>query len=58
MYLYNKNILEYAEIVVTYGNSRILDIEGHSNVHKIWGDKIFALGPSNFIKSLQVKVST
>ena len=32
MYLYNKNILnlEYAQIVVTHANSRILDIEGHS----------------------------
>ena len=30
MYLRNKNILEYAEIVVTDGNSRILNIEGHS----------------------------
>ena len=30
MYLYNKNILEYAENVVTDGNSRILYIEGHS----------------------------
>ena len=25
-----KNILEYAEIAVTDGNSRILNIEGHS----------------------------
>ena len=31
MHLYNENILEYAEIVVTDGNSRILDSEGHSN---------------------------
>ena len=30
MYFYNKNILEYADIVVTDGNSRILNIEGHS----------------------------
>ena len=33
MYLYNKNILEYAQIVVTHANSRILDIEGHSKVY-------------------------
>ena len=33
MYLYNRNILEYVEIVVTDGYSRILDIEGHSIVH-------------------------
>ena len=26
----NKNILEYAQIVATHGNSRILDFEGHS----------------------------
>ena len=30
MYLYNKNILEYAQIVVTHANSRIFDIEGQS----------------------------
>ena len=30
MYLYNKNILEYAEIVVTDRNSMVLIIEGHS----------------------------
>ena len=30
MYLHNKNILEYAKIVVTDGNSRILNLEGHS----------------------------
>ena len=30
MYLNNKNILEYAEIVVTDANSRILNIEGQS----------------------------
>ena len=33
MYLYNKNILEYAEIVVTDINSRICDIEAHSNIY-------------------------
>ena len=27
---YNKNIIEYAQIVVTHVNSRILDIMGHS----------------------------
>ena len=32
MYLYNKNILEYAQIVVTHPNSMILDIEGHSKI--------------------------
>ena len=30
---YNKYILEYAEIVVTDSNSRILNIEGHSNIY-------------------------
>ena len=34
MYLYNKDILKYAEIVATdVGNSRILNIEGHSSLH-------------------------
>ena len=35
MYLYNKDILKYAEIVVVTddGNSRILNIEGHSSLH-------------------------
>ena len=36
MYLYNKNILEYAQIVVTHANSRNLDIEGHSNSYAIF----------------------
>ena len=31
MYSYNKNILEYARIVVTHANSTILDVEGRSN---------------------------
>ena len=31
LYLHNRNILEYAPFVVTNANSRILDIEGHSN---------------------------
>ena len=31
MYLYNKNILENAEVIVTYGNSKILDIDGKSS---------------------------
>ena len=45
MYLYNKNILEYAEIMVTDGNSRILNIESHSKIlyrvviHKSCGQK-------------------
>ena len=30
VYMYNRNILEYAQIEVTNGNSMILDIEGHS----------------------------
>ena len=33
MYLNNKNILEYAQIVVTRPNSRILNIDGHSSVY-------------------------
>ena len=33
IYLYNKNILAYAEIVVTDGNSRILVIEDHSSMY-------------------------
>ena len=32
MYLYNKNILEYANIVVTGSNFRILYTEDHSNI--------------------------
>ena len=32
MYLYNTNILLYAQIVVTGDNSMIIDIESHSNV--------------------------
>ena len=32
-YLYNTNILEYTEIVVTDANSSILDIEGHSSIY-------------------------
>ena len=35
MYLYDKIFLEYVEIVVTYGNSRIRNIEGHSNKYLI-----------------------
>ena len=34
-YLYNKNILEYANIVVTEANSKIRYIEDHSNDHKL-----------------------
>ena len=31
--MYNRrNILEYAQIVITNGNSMILDIEGHSRI--------------------------
>ena len=33
MYLHNKNVVEYAEIAVTDGNSWIPDIEGHSNTY-------------------------
>ena len=33
MYLYNKTILEYAQIVVSHVKSWILDIEGHSNMY-------------------------
>ena len=32
MYLNNKNILEYAQILVTSGRFMIYHIEGHSNV--------------------------
>ena len=35
MYLYNKNILKYAQIVETNSNSRIPDIEGHSSMYSI-----------------------
>ena len=31
MYFYNKNILEYAQIVVIHANSRILDTKDHSS---------------------------
>ena len=34
MYLYNKNILEYAEIAVTDGNSKIINMEGHSSMYR------------------------
>ena len=30
---FNKNVLEYAEMVVTDGNSSILNIQGHSKQH-------------------------
>ena len=33
MYLYDKNISEYAEIAVTDCNSKILNIEGHSTTY-------------------------
>ena len=33
MYLYNKNVLEYGELVVTDANSRILNIEGQSSIY-------------------------
>ena len=33
MYLHNKNILEYVEIVVTGGNSKIRNIEGHPRIY-------------------------
>ena len=36
MYLHNENILEYAEIVVTEGNSWIPDFEGHSNNYTLY----------------------
>ena len=36
MYLYDKNIFDYYKIVVTGGNSMILDIEGHSNHHTLY----------------------
>ena len=35
MYLYDKIFIEYVEIVVTEGNSRIRNIEGHSNKYLI-----------------------
>ena len=35
MYLYNKNILEYAQIMVNHTNFRILGIEDHSNTYAI-----------------------
>ena len=31
-FLKNKRFLEYAQIVVTVGNFRILDVESHSNI--------------------------
>ena len=33
MYLSDEIILDYGEIVESYGNSRILNIEGHSNIY-------------------------
>ena len=36
MYLYNTNILEYTEIVVTDANSRILDIEDCSIIYDVF----------------------
>ena len=37
MFLHNRNILEYVEILVTDGISRILDIEGHSiKCYPLW----------------------
>ena len=35
MYLYNENILEYAQIMVTSGRFMILHIEGHSSIYVI-----------------------
>ena len=34
--MYNRNILECAQIVVTDGNSWILEIEGYSNAHNLF----------------------
>ena len=36
MYLYNKNILEYAEIVGSEPKSMILNIEGHANLYSVY----------------------
>ena len=36
MYLYNKNILEYAEIVIIECNSWIPDFEDHSNNYTLY----------------------
>ena len=33
MYLYNKNVLKYAQILVTSGRFMIFHIEGHSNIY-------------------------
>ena len=33
-YLYNKNILKYAQILVISGRFMIFHIEGHSNRHR------------------------
>ena len=35
MYLYNKNILKYAKILVTSGRFMIFHIEGYSNTYTI-----------------------
>ena len=32
-YLYNENILEYAQVLVTSGRFMIFHIEGHSNMY-------------------------
>ena len=41
MYLYNKNILKYAQILVTSGRFMIFHIEGYSRIYlmpkKCWG---------------------
>ena len=36
MHLYNRNILDYSEIEVTDSNSKIHNIEGHSNIERVW----------------------
>ena len=42
MYLCYKNILEYAQIMVTGGKFMILDIEGHPTIFRpiVWRDQI------------------
>ena len=50
--LYNKNILEYANIVVTEPNSRICYTEDHS-IEELLNQKILLNKKRHFFKSLK-----
>ena len=43
MYLYNKNILEYAQILVTSGRFMIFYNEGHSSTYDIAPNDLFEI---------------